>query len=567
MGVVYSHNGISRAIIKDKKSLDVAKNEILGSEFNNKLIITLETEKYDAEFLSDVHAIADLAKGKGIDVEVQVDVANLEFKVSEMEQFIDMEDKCEKSDVKFSFAEGLSTYTLNETLSAQTRIDELVEKINKSNGSPFEKYLMAYNYVTTKIYKENEGDHSNSRNLVSVLNSDDIVCVGYARLMNRICRGIGIKSYSQESYVEQEGNLGEGHHNNLVYMKDDKYGIDGWFYSDACWDSQQKSNQQLKLLNRCLIPLSDKDKMKGCTIKINKNQKIANMPIACIYGDIDTSQYFSKPDMWNSIKSDLLDEDVKKIEADSNDRFLNDKRRSVVCKTLAEILKKENIPADIYTLAGKSSYAIPKECRYEYMLALLMQDNPDTQEISKCVVEIKKLANAKSSEENINGSQKSGLPVDIYKELQTLSETSSKKIEQRVKLKNGELVDIFSVDSNVDLSGIDELNFVDVEVLEIPKEWNTVLAYHKTDLGCNAVNGYAKNVKRGTPIPLKSFHDALKNNFLSRGMDETNANDVARHIVSTNVTVAKNIYNDEAENDFIKSALAKQQEQNLPQQY
>ena len=31
------------------------------------------------------------------------------------------------------------------------------------------------------------------------------------------------------------------HQTNVVYIKDEKYGIDGYYYADSCWDSIKKN--------------------------------------------------------------------------------------------------------------------------------------------------------------------------------------------------------------------------------------------------------------------------------------------------------------------------------------
>mgnify|MGYP003293647335 CR=1 FL=1 len=54
--------------------------------------------------------------------------------------------------------------------------------------SPFEKFMIAYEYVTNYVYNE-DGDmwHRTTSHWVPVLEGDKIVCVGYASLLQALC--------------------------------------------------------------------------------------------------------------------------------------------------------------------------------------------------------------------------------------------------------------------------------------------------------------------------------------------------------------------------------------------
>lgn len=141
-------------------------------------------------------------------------------------------------------------YSVEKTLEASRKINEWVDRINKvkedgSELSVFEKYLFAYLLVSQFEYKEQSNDPWKSRDLIAVLTGDKIVCVGYANLLRELCIRIGIPCETQDVSVIRNGKT-SGHKNNVVWLRDEKYGIEGVYYADACWDSvSSKLNNSL----------------------------------------------------------------------------------------------------------------------------------------------------------------------------------------------------------------------------------------------------------------------------------------------------------------------------------
>lgn len=169
-------------------------------------------------------------------------------------------------------------WTEEQTKLAQAEIKKIVDKINntKVNGkdlSPFEKFLIAYNYVSDFAYNQEQANEDPwfSRDLEGIYNTGRIVCEGYAQLLSTICDGIGITCLKQGVLIEEHNNGDElitggvGHANNLVILDDEKYGISGAFYVDACWDALIKyypylegnPNPNYKKYCWCLIPYDD----------------------------------------------------------------------------------------------------------------------------------------------------------------------------------------------------------------------------------------------------------------------------------------------------------------------
>lgn len=155
-------------------------------------------------------------------------------------------------------------FGFRRTIEANRRLDEIADKIKNATNdgealSPFEKFMLAYEYVTDYSYKDSN-DEGESRHWVPVIDGDKIVCVGYASLLKALCDRIfssdEVFVMEQSSHVYLDRINSEAHANNLVFIKDNKYGIDGWFYCDACWDSIKKGNED-KAQAYCCIPFGD----------------------------------------------------------------------------------------------------------------------------------------------------------------------------------------------------------------------------------------------------------------------------------------------------------------------
>ena len=119
------------------------------------------------------------------------------------------------------------------------KLDEMVEKINSYNFSPLEKIMYVYDLVRDRIYLacNDNDDNGLSRDLSSVLLGENIVCLGYARIFNSLLERLGINT----RIVLLLDNIGKsGHARNEVFLKDDKYNINGVYYFDVTWDSKRK---------------------------------------------------------------------------------------------------------------------------------------------------------------------------------------------------------------------------------------------------------------------------------------------------------------------------------------
>ncbi len=180
-------------------------------------------------------------------------------------------------------ARSADLWSVDKAINASNQLENWTQEINNAqvNGrelSPFEKYLYAYQIVTSYVFHEVEDglDKGFSRELIGVLNSNNIVCVGYANLLSEICKRVGIKCEAQHCITNDKGenNLSDNHQNCNVEIHDELYGIDGIFYSDPCWDAKS-TEQEESTYHNAFIEFEDVGKIFGKTASVDPSSVIS----------------------------------------------------------------------------------------------------------------------------------------------------------------------------------------------------------------------------------------------------------------------------------------------------
>jgi len=147
--------------------------------------------------------------------------------------------------IKEDLIHVLDIVSLKDYLKYEKELYDMIKPV--INLSPLEKYIYIYNLVKNfKEYKESN-IRNESRYLYKILNNEYIVCVGYAVLLKDLLKKSGINSIDisikvDSSYDDKELNKvklvkKEGHRRLYVYLKDNKYKIDGYYLSDPTWDN------------------------------------------------------------------------------------------------------------------------------------------------------------------------------------------------------------------------------------------------------------------------------------------------------------------------------------------
>lgn len=285
----YQTDKALKSFIEENKGLLIIPNDI-NEKTLNMLIATIK----------ELNKLGFNLSGKMIAIQMNSDSY---FTTTELEYLIEIEQYLNDNNAELVIkAEDL--FYLEDILEANDKLDAEVSYINSltvshENNRPLnemEKFLMAYDFCTNFKYKDNE-DRSKSRNITSVLNSDNIVCVGYAKLLTELCHRLNIECYNLGvTCYDETTKQDEGHENNIVVLNNKIY------YADSCWDAQRKNNKGLKLYNHCLIPMEDRNKIRDIQVSYTEYHALVD-----VKNDYTTAKKYLK--CFNNID----DENIRKV--------------------------------------------------------------------------------------------------------------------------------------------------------------------------------------------------------------------------------------------------------------
>lgn len=134
----------------------------------------------------------------------------------------------------------------SEMKSSLDVVFDFSKKFNDEKLSPLEKVMFVYDYLKTRIYKEDD-NYSNSASLSKVTTGDSIVCLGYANLFCAICNLIGI--FSDVKVYKNNAKKRDGHASAISYIDDDKYNFHGILEFDPTWDSRKNERDKIFISN------------------------------------------------------------------------------------------------------------------------------------------------------------------------------------------------------------------------------------------------------------------------------------------------------------------------------
>ncbi len=192
-----------------------------------------------------------------------------------------------------------STISIQEFEKTFVAINEIVEKIKKYNYSPFEALMYAYDLVRDRFYVQEDinEDYGVSRDLTSALLGNKIVCLGFANIYNAVVKQLGISS--MVFYLLDKNEKNSGHARNLIYIKDDKYNIDGFYFFDPTFDCKHKDNNNFLLSYRFFAKTKNQiDDLSSYdflykTYKYWDDDEILELYDSILEGHIDPKTFFS----------------------------------------------------------------------------------------------------------------------------------------------------------------------------------------------------------------------------------------------------------------------------------
>lgn len=199
----------------------------------------------DNQAFVELKSLENLKKGleyideKGLDQEliVVLDQGNLdELLISDNIEFF--EELAEKDiNINFRYDTGKKTFSLQNVLDKEHFLRQAVEDIKSKNFSPLEQLIAIYDIAKVfKSYKSEEGSIAESRALYEYLESDYMVCVGYADLVSNLAHRLHLNVTEISLDVTKSNGQVEGHARNYVNLVDPKYGIDGFYVLEPTWE-------------------------------------------------------------------------------------------------------------------------------------------------------------------------------------------------------------------------------------------------------------------------------------------------------------------------------------------
>ena len=138
-------------------------------------------------------------------------------------------------------------------------IKETILNVIKENElSPLEAIAFIHKIVTKSfLYKENEENPGLCRTIIGCLNTDNIVCVGYSHIVKALVDKLDYQRLKVDtvvfkivtdddlnSSISEFMSVGTPHMKNLVFISDEKYGVEGAYLLEATFDSKTKNFTQ-----------------------------------------------------------------------------------------------------------------------------------------------------------------------------------------------------------------------------------------------------------------------------------------------------------------------------------
>ena len=232
---------------------------------NLRFVVEISWESLlNKETEGEVDALIQKLVDAGIDIKditFTVVKSNHKFNSKEWQLIRAWDKACEQKGVLFGFEDMGKTWSVKQVEVANSKINETADFIRASKCSPYEMVLMAYLTVTSRKYiEEAETDHySKSRSIYSTMTNEEMVCQGFAEYLKAILQRVGngnIKIYSNSVACSSNNETIDAYHSNIIiYIKDEKYGIDGYYYLDPTWDCQDEN--ELPNLVFHLVPIPD----------------------------------------------------------------------------------------------------------------------------------------------------------------------------------------------------------------------------------------------------------------------------------------------------------------------
>lgn len=339
---------------------DLLKNKSLGdvlSDFRN-----FKSEHANAKFYclyeadqlkspnfencvrNDISMLSDFVDKKDLVIAINHNNDRQVIRQKDLQKLKSLRDSFSDSEIQVGIEDYTYTWSIEQVENSNAQIVDCANQVKSLHMSPFEMLMDVYIRQTNMVYVSEEENESPalSRSVYGVTNGNKIVCVGYSALIQAIINEINIpniKVFQNQVIVKDTENLTkEGHRNLVVYIKDEKYNLDGYYYLDPTWDSVYRKNKDIRL-QYFMLPLSDISKLKGYNILYNRN--FTNYVSTDVYKSNGINLKNLKPNSRNISFSkkqiELNDEFYKHIFA--NQTILNQISTALLDEEISDVTK------------------------------------------------------------------------------------------------------------------------------------------------------------------------------------------------------------------------------------
>lgn len=355
----YSDSVVTSIYLNDisEKSLDLYIKEVYEKDNKSIDFILNIREKFDDEKKEKIlYAINYLKKaypGRKFNITFstycQYYTKEEFIKLLEVEEYI-KRNYMEEYELQFTSANAIMKK--EQIITANDKINKIVEYLKKSSLSPYEKIIYLHKLIGEKEYYNNPDNKYISRDIYTILNTRNIVCIGYSMIIKAIINELNDESIKTNIEIV-ETDEGIYHSINCIYIKDEKYAIEGYYKIDIT------RNNYCDGLEEFMIPSCDLDQQcvdfssRDCG-PIECNGNLLNMgSFFQKYSSKNYNYYINLATSW--------DEDIKDINKNTLD-FLN----TSMGKIALEEAKKEETDDTILTLKAitkcvEMSKSIPVE--------------------------------------------------------------------------------------------------------------------------------------------------------------------------------------------------------------
>lgn len=209
---------------------------------------------------------------------------------------------------------------------ARKKIFEIAELIKSKTDSPYERHLLALHYIQQYIYTLDEDQpHLASRSLSEIIPNKGkfICCAGYARYYTEVMRAMGFEVRTQTALQ---------HLRAKVFLKDEKYDIEGIFAVDPTWISRKKDeNNPIFRFNK-LANMSMKTIKEAYAEDIVKGKQNEIFAFKKLMSDLQKREFISLGDLVSYITGESVEKnlDYSAIIEHLEEKYKNNKNQVIL---------------------------------------------------------------------------------------------------------------------------------------------------------------------------------------------------------------------------------------------